>query len=341
MYAGVSRREAIQGLGVSLALSAGIGRRAFAQTPSIPSWGTEFREVEPNVWAYVQAGGPGIPYPGISNAGMLVGPHGITAIDSLPAPLQTRAFLDASARALPGKAIRRLIYTHHHGDHIDGAVQFPEDVEIVGTEFCRRTIQAMEPLPAWQERDGWARGGESHARLAPNTIIEGPVTYVLGDMEVRLTPVVAHTMGDILVHIPDRKLMFLGDNGFFYVAPYAHWAYLSRWIELCDGLLDLDVTTFVPGHGPIGGKRELAEQREFLVLFRDEARARFDAGMSAGKAAASITTMGRFDAWRGARDRLPMNTVRAFQEFSGTLTPEMDQVAVNEATAEFAELTGN
>jgi len=336
----ISRREAVTGLTTSLALFAGTGLRAFAQAASIPSWNTEFKEVAPNVWAYIQAGGPGIPYSGISNAGILAGPTGLTAVDSLPAPLQTHAFLEAVARVLPGRRIERLIYTHHHGDHIDGAPQFPGDVEIVGTEFCRRTIEAMAPLPPWQAREGWAVGGESHDRLAPNTVIDGPVRYVLGDMEVALTPVVAHTMGDLIVSIPQAKVVFLGDNGFFYVAPYAHWAFLSSWIDLCNDLLAMDVDTFVPGHGPIGGKRELAEQRDYLVLFRDEARARYDAGMSAGEAAASITTMGRFDAWRGARDRLAMNTVRAFQEFAGTLTPEMDQAAVTTAMAEYARLTG-
>jgi glyoxylase-like metal-dependent hydrolase (beta-lactamase superfamily II) len=335
----ISRRAVVRGLGAGLAL-AFAGRAAPAQPPAIPSWPTGLRELAPGVWAYVQAGGPAIPYSGISNAGILVGPDSLTAVDSLPAPLQARAFLDATARALPGKPIQRLIYTHHHGDHIDGAVQFPHGIEIVATEFASQAIKQMAPLPPWAARAGWAAGGESHARLPPTTVITGPLTYFLGDLEVRLMPVVAHSMGDLLVHVPQHKLMFLGDNGFFYVAPYVHWGYLGRWIELCEQLLDMDVKTFAPGHGPVAGKELLAEQRDYLVLYRKEARARFDAGMSPGAAAASITTMGRFDAWRGARDRLAMNIARTFQEFAGTLTPQMDEAATAAAMAEYARLTG-
>jgi cyclase len=342
MRCDINRRDLVQGAGLTFALAAGTSwstRGLAAEAPAIPSWSTEFRQIAPGVYAYVQAGGPTIPYSGISNAGVLAGPDGLIAVDSLPAPLQTKAMLAATARTLPGQAFKRLIYTHHHGDHIDGAQFFPP-VEIVGTEFSRRTIAAMAPLPNWEKREGWAEGGEPHKRLPPTTTLEGVATYYMGDMAVKVMPVNAHTDGDLLVYLPDRKVLFAGDVAFFYIAPYAHWASLSKWIDLCDRILDMDVVTIVPGHGPLGGKREMADMREYLVLFRKEARARFDAGMSPGKAAASITTMGRFDSWRGARDRLAMNTVRAFHEFSGTLTPEMDAKGTAAAIAEYTAITG-
>jgi glyoxylase-like metal-dependent hydrolase (beta-lactamase superfamily II) len=166
-------------------------------------------------------------------------------------------------------------------------------------------------------------------------------TYELGDMSARITAVRAHTAGDLLVHVPERKVLFTGDVGFFYVAPYAHWGYVADWIALCERILGMDdVEVIVPGHGPLGGKRELADMRDYLVLFRKEARARYDAGMSPGKAAASITTMGKFDAWRGSRDRLAMNMVRAFHDFAGTMTPQMDVAGTAAANDEYAAITG-
>jgi hypothetical protein len=75
----------------------------------------------------------------------------------------------------------------------------------------------------------------------------------------------------------------------------------------------MDVDVIVPGHGPIGGKKELAEMGQYLELFKREARKRFDAGLRPGQAAAQIS-LGKFDNWIGARDRPVMNTVRLYHE---------------------------
>ena len=62
----------------------------------------------------------------------------------------------------------------------------------------------------------------------------------------------------------------------------------------------MDVKTIVPGHGPLGGKRELPEMSEYLALFKTEAWKRYNAGLTPGKAAADIK-LGKFDSWIGAR----------------------------------------
>jgi len=82
----------------------------------------------------------------------------------------------------------------------------------------------------------------------------------------------------------------------------------------------MDVDVIVRGHGPIGGNKELAEMGEYLQLFKREARKRFDAGLSPGRAIAEIQ-LGKFDNWIGAPDRMAMNTVRLYHEFDGSITP--------------------
>ena len=341
-----SRRSVIAG---GAAVTAGLALRAVAQKlaapygadqPPIPAWSTEMREIAPDVFAYIQAGGPALAYSGISNAGVLRGKDHLLGVDSLAAPIQTKALLAAGRRVAPGLEFNRLVYSHHHGDHIDGAMFFPPQIDLVATEFCRQTIAAMEPLPPWTARTGWAEGGEPHLRLAPNIIIGSKTTIDCGNMVAELLPVgPAHTYGDILVYLPEKKVLFAGDVGFFYVAPYAHWGNISNWIVELNRILDMDVTTIVPGHGPIGGKSHIAEQRDYLVLFQKEARKRYDANMTPAQAASTIT-LGKFDAWRGAQDRLPMNTVRAFHEFSGTLTPQMDVKGTADAQKEYTRITG-
>src|SRR6476619_1205443 len=87
--------------------------------PAVPTWNTELRELAPNVYAYIQAGGPGRDNVSVSNAGMVVGDSGTMVVDALAAPMHTRAFV-AAIRRTTDKPFRHLINTHHHSDHVNG-----------------------------------------------------------------------------------------------------------------------------------------------------------------------------------------------------------------------------
>jgi len=64
-----------------------------------------------------------------------------------------------------------------------------------------------------------------------------------------------------------------------------------------------------------------------------EARKRYDAKMTPGAAAAEIR-LARFDNWIGP-ERLIMDTVRWYQEWNGSLTPDYNANLVREATIEY------
>src|ERR1700677_4483899 len=42
--------------------------------PPAPQWGRELHQLAPNVYAYTQGGGPGIPSQGVSHPAMIAGP---------------------------------------------------------------------------------------------------------------------------------------------------------------------------------------------------------------------------------------------------------------------------
>ena len=69
----ISARLWAQGVPAPAAAPAVIPPAPDPRFPQAPSWKTELRELAPNVYAYIQGGGPGIPSQGISNAGVVVG----------------------------------------------------------------------------------------------------------------------------------------------------------------------------------------------------------------------------------------------------------------------------
>jgi cyclase len=352
----LSRREAIQmgaeGLLGAAAILAGAGEAAKLAAqgvqptpppptdphyPMPPSWKRELRLLAPNVYAYTQGGSPGISMAGVSNTGMIAGPDFLMAIDATQGPLPARAFI-AAAKQATGKDFGRLINTHHHGDHVNGNQFFPH-AEISSHPYCRQECLKAIATTAkmWQPTPGVADVAEERNLVPPSVTFKDDLTYFIGGTEVQFRfagP--AHTWGDIMAYLPQHKILFAGDVAFFWVAPYANNSYISKWIDVCNTIAGWDVDVIVPGHGPIGGKKELAEMAEYFKVLGVEARKRYDAKMTPGAAAAEIR-LGRFDNWFGP-ERLLMDVVRWYEEWDGTLTPDYNANAVGEATLEYNKI---
>ncbi len=355
----LSRREAIQvGAGAllgSAAILAGGGEMARLSAqgaaavqatpppatdpkyPMPPAWNRELRQLAPNVYAYLQGGGPGVSAAGVSNPGMIAGSDYLLAIDAAQGPIPANAFIAASKQAT-GKDFGRLVNTHHHGDHVNGN-QFFTHAEILSHPYCRdECVKAAATTPKmWDKVPGVAEGTEQRKLVPPSVTFKDDLTYFIGGTEVQFKfagP--AHTWGDMMAYLPQYKILFAGDVAFFWVAPYANNSYITKWIEVCDKIAGWDVDVIVPGHGPIGGKKELAEMANYFRVLGVEARKRYDAKMSPGAAAAEIR-LGRFDNWIGP-ERLIMDVVRWYEEWDSTLTPDYNAMAVREATIEYNQV---
>ena len=319
-----------------MAAGATAARPAWAQAPAIPSWKPEFRELAPGVYAFVRAGGPGIDNGQQSNAGLIVGPDDAMLVDSLGPPIHAKE-LQAAVRRTTSKPVTRIVHTHYHRDHTNGDYLW-DRAEIVTTEPGRRLLaQQGIPKHPYENRPDWQEG-MSELRFVPaTTTISGPVTYWYGEREVRLlTPAPAHTPGDILVYLPKEKILFAGDVAFFYVTPSDFNGYVSTWLKTLDEILAMDVDVIVPGHGPIGGKRELADLAGYLRLVQTQVRRGYDAKKSPAEAAAAVD-LGRYAAWPNS-DRLLPTAVRLYAEWRGGMGPELDPAALAAAQKEYAAL---
>ncbi len=350
---GVSRREAIGrvarvGVGTLAALRGGLAVAdeqfgganptpppADPRFPKPPTWETRLTEVAPNVYAYIQAGGPGRDNASVANAGIIVGDKGVVVIDTLTAPMHTKAFI-AAIRRVTDKPFTQVFLTHHHGDHTNGT-QYFDGAEVLSHPYCRDQILKVARAggPAvWAKHEGWADGTEPRRIVPPTTTFDATMRYHYAKTVLELFPMgPAHTHGDIVAYLPQHKVLFAGDIGFFYVAPWCQNAHPSKWIETCDMIRRMDVQTIVPGHGPLGGQAQLADMRDYLVLLKTETRKRYDAKVTAGAAAADIR-LGKYDNWIGP-ERIVLNVQRFYDEFSGALTPNVNTAGIQRATEEY------
>ena len=289
----------------------------------VPTWKTEMREVAPNVYAYFQAEGSWF----LSNAGLIVGSDHSIVIDSLGTVSMNQAFL-GQIKKVTNKPSRCLVNTHHHGDHIYGNHLFTGATTICHTRCREEILQGGDPDPARlsQVFPGFDFTG---IRITPPDItFENQLTLHLDEREIRLLyykP--AHTIGDIIAWLPQDSVVFAGDLLFLYSTPLCMQGSFAGWIETMEAMANLDAKVYVPGHGPQCGKEGVTECHDYLVLLRDEARKRFDAGMSTQDAARDIK-LGPFKKWANW-ERIAANVERLYHEFRGEdpLSP-MDMAAV-------------
>jgi glyoxylase-like metal-dependent hydrolase (beta-lactamase superfamily II) len=59
-----------------------------------------------------------------------------------------------------------------------------------------------------------------------------------------------NTRGDIVVYLPQEKVLITGDL-LVHPVPYAYGSFIGEWVETMKKLREIDARVIIPGHGPI------------------------------------------------------------------------------------------
>jgi glyoxylase-like metal-dependent hydrolase (beta-lactamase superfamily II) len=243
--------------------------------------------------------------------------------------------LAAMRRATPSASrIGTLVNTHANGDHCYGN-ELVEGATIVASEASAQEMDelppdrmaailanaaALGPGGAFLSRCFSAFDFEGIRYVPPTETFRGEQVRWVGGKEVRLLEVgPAHTRGDVLVHVPGDRIVFTGDILFIDGTPILWAGPVGNWIAACERIASMDVEIVIPGHGPACERARALEVRDYLVYVRDEARLRYDAGLSATDAAHDVA-LGDYASW-GDAERIAVNVHTLYREFSGGRLP--------------------
>ena len=305
------------------------------------------RDLGNGIYAYLQPDGSW----GWSNAGLVVDGDESLLVDTLFDLHLTEEMLKAMREASPAAVrIDTLVNTHANGDHCYGN-QLVGDAVIIASKASAEEMaevsagmmaQLLENADALGETGAFFRRAfgafdfSGIELVAPSETFSGEHTLRVGDKEVQLIEVgPAHTRGDVLIHVPDDRVIFTGDILFIDGTPIIWEGPVGNWIAACDRILGLELEAIVPGHGPITDKAGVRAVRDYLVFARDEARVRYDAGMSVNDAARDIS-LGEFSRWLDA-ERIAVNVHTLYREFSGS----SERASALELFGLMAELAGD
>jgi glyoxylase-like metal-dependent hydrolase (beta-lactamase superfamily II) len=210
----------------------------------------------------------------ISNAGFVVTDDGVVVVDALGSPTLANELI-AEIRRITTQPIRYVIVTHFHADHIYGLQAFkaagatilahPAGREYLNSETARLRMKASrEELFPWID--------EKTQLLGADRWLDQPETVLhVGSTEFRIRHVgPAHTPEDLVVYVPQRRVLFSGDLVFRGRIPFVGQADSRQWIASLTRLLEFDAQIVIPGHGPASTdpKGDLELTRDYLVHLR-------------------------------------------------------------------------
>ena len=149
--------------------------------------------------------------------------------------------------------IRTVVVASDHGDHTAGNSAFPEDAAFLAHPTSAAALEAM----ATNQREG-----APPVRLATE-LVEDERVIEMGDKEIHVLHLGrAHTGGDLVVYLPEEKVMFMSEAYLHRVFPAMRSAFPSEWVEMIEAAQAMDVDIYVPGHGFVDHPSILEDELE-------------------------------------------------------------------------------
>lgn len=292
-----------------------------------------------------------------SNAGIIdLGGHTllIDAFNSLVAGRDLRQI----AEALFERPVETLALTHAHSDHWIGASAFDAATILLASKTTRRVClewgeEIMEEIQKPDEWEKWlkemeeqlqtekdkrvrlglknsitqtryfmAEMAEFRPRYADQTF-DDSATFEGNERKAKLYSLEhGHSEEDVVLLLPQEKIAFIGDIGFFDTQPFMGFCDLDRYREQLLFFQDSDFQVLVPGHGPVGGKSDITVQLEYFDVMEDLVGKVVQKGGSFEEAL-QITLPEPFDKWlMGEMGRFTANIRYLFKRFGGEVPDE-------------------
>lgn len=219
------------------------------------------------------------------NVGIILFEDFVAAVDA-QYPVSGADFRRSIPRVV-SKPVTHLLLTHYHGDHVFGNQAF-EHCEIVAHRLLKEIMEEnlrsawtnvermLEEVRKMRPEKAWLYEGLDI--VLPTKVFEE--RFALDG--VQMIHMGGHTAGSSVVFVADDRVLFAGDIVFARTFPWGGdpSADPDLWIDAFKTILDMDVETVMPGHGPLCDKSEIEIQLEWFEAVRDKMKRLMAEGVS-------------------------------------------------------------
>ncbi|HYN97010.1 MAG TPA: MBL fold metallo-hydrolase [Pilimelia sp.] len=167
------------------------------------------------------------------------------------------------------KPLLGVFVTHAHPDHFNGLpILAGDDVPVYAAADVADTIGQIADAKRAQWQPVYGDEWPDRHRIPDRRLSSGDVVELAG---LRFT---LHAVGAAESHADSYFLLedraFIGDLAFNGIHPYTADGHTGAWLATLDTLTGaLDGATLYPGHGAPGGVNMLADQRRYLMMYRE------------------------------------------------------------------------
>jgi len=264
-----------------------------------------------NVYGYEE-----IRQPGFTTVSLfVVGNDGVLIADGQGSVSATQTMVDQIRKVTP-KPLKWYVMGSDHGDHTAGNSVLPRDITYI--------VQANSLATLKRDAANPNRQPNAPAVIVPPAAMTGDTQVIdVGGIEVRAMFLGrAHTGGDLMVHLPKQKILFMSEAYLNRVFPAMRSAYPTEWVSVLDKALAMDVDRYIPGHGfieePKASREELVEfQKALKAVIAETTRLRKQ-GLSADDAVKQAN-WGPYADWFLREQQAPIAVRKVYEELDGKL----------------------
>jgi len=210
--------------------------------------------------------------------------------------------------------------THVHGDHWLGNQAIKEaypEVKIYGHPKMIEEINNGEGENWLKTMDTLTEGASLGTEVvAPDMAVDNTDIIKIGDTQFKIHHYgIAHTKTDIMIEVVENSVVFLGDNVLSLRIPRTSDGTFQGNINSVRTMLESDVKTYVPGHGPTGNKAMVEEYIKYLELIYKAAQEIFEEDLDSSDVI-KITkeSTAAYKDWYGYTDLLGPQGAQAYGE---------------------------
>ena len=217
-----------------------------------------------------------------SNSAFVVTGKGVLVVDT-GSSTEIGEALKTAIAGVTDQPVRWILNTHAHGDHWLGNAAFEDSVEkIYATQSVIDQIRA--------QGENWVAnfkrltdGATGNSRIvAPDTAINSRQELQAGNKTIVLFPSGdSHSPGDLLLWLPDDRVLISGDVIYSDRMPSTNNSNLQQWIKLLPELEQLQPEAVIPGHGNVTDVRGIERLHELLTALWQAVEEGVNAGLAA------------------------------------------------------------